>query len=456
MDASRQGEQSEQQAERMARERAQGEVAGPEKLAPVPRADGGTLRRATVTPWRAGSADILALQRAAGNRAVLQLLQRRFSPRALQAVSRATPALVQRRGAALEEQELAPPQAPSVRAAAPTGPESALQSRSREFAPDAPESTRPERGFQSTESPVTLEGPGAGAEPEPAAASDAASVTFASSEFNATIPGALKIERDTNHLSLCSLDYRPSGKVTASGPKEALPKWQVGFIQTVYASTRRFHYVASAAPPAATGEAPAAGTPSAETPAEGEPAPAHGPRGLELAEGEQAAAPAAAPGAYTLADTLSEVPVRDATTPAPPAPWYADSSWGGVVSTFDAAETSVRTAFMYDRPSTHGAWGGKRGEQTYKLAKTSGKDAFRSWLAVRHVETKELRYLNWADWEVDYGAGVTVDDAAPQNSTVTPTTGGAKVTGSGEGAGSGRSPVLSGTTANAAAVWQEE
>lgn len=226
-------------------------------------------------------------------------------------------------------------------------------------------------------------------------------VDLESSGFSATIGAALKITKTATYLTLGSQDYQPRGRVKATGPKDEVGKLELGFLQTVYRSDRNFYYSPGAAAKA----------------------------GTRLKE----------------SDTLSTLPVRDGD--AGKTPWYGMET----VKQFATAAESTKMTSMYDAPKSPNYWQKTDGGVTQNLVKTDGKDIFRSWLAVQHSVTKELKCMDYADWEVDYGTKVAVNAKNLAASTVSPTTGGAKIIGTGDGDG-GKAPLTGDPVANDVAV----
>jgi hypothetical protein len=233
-------------------------------------------------------------------------------------------------------------------------------------------------------------------------------VTFESTGFAAAVALPLAVTKSATDLGLASPTYTAGGSVKASGPAATVGDYEVGFLQTVYESSRNFYYEQ----------------------------PGHT-QGL-LAT----LAPALFSDRKKVADTLSVAPVRDGD--AGVKPWYGPET----VVPFDATDPSTKATTMSDTPSTSQPWKVGAAPDEQHLVKTDGKDRFRSWLAVKHKTSQTAIPLNYADWEVDYGTTVVVNAATPAASVVTPTgTSGAKVTGQGDGAG-GRWPLHDDPVAN--------
>jgi hypothetical protein len=237
-------------------------------------------------------------------------------------------------------------------------------------------------------------------------------VTFESAGFAAAVAAPLSITKTATDLDLASATYTAGGTVKASGPAASVGDYEVGFLQTVYESSRNFYY---------------------ETPGHTQ--------GL-LAT----LAPALFSDRKKVADTLSTAPVRDGD--AGVKPWYGPET----VVPFDATDPSTKATTMSDTPSSGQPWKIGTAPDEQHLVKTDGKDRFRSWLAVKHKTSATVIPLNYADWEVDYGTTVAVNAATPASSVVTPTgTAGAKVTGQGDSSG-GRWPLHDDPVANGVAT----
>ena len=59
-------------------------------------------------------------------------------------------------------------------------------------------------------------------------------VTFESSGFTASVAKALAITKTAADLTIDSQTYSASGTVKASGPKDRVGAYEIGFLQTVY------------------------------------------------------------------------------------------------------------------------------------------------------------------------------------------------------------------------------
>jgi hypothetical protein len=221
-------------------------------------------------------------------------------------------------------------------------------------------------------------------------------VTFETSGFTAAAAAPLTITKTGTDLSVASATYTAGGTVKASGPAAAVGDYELGFLQTVYESTRTFYY---------------------------EP-PGHTPGILDTL------LPAVFSDRRKVSDTLSTIPVRDGD--AGFVPWYGPET----VVPFDAADPSTKATAMSDTPSSGQPWTIGTAPNEQHLVKTDGKDRFRSWLAVKHKTATQVIPLHWAAWEVDYSTTVAVNTASPASSVVTPAgSSGAKVTAQGEGSG---------------------
>ncbi|GIG23014.1 hypothetical protein Cch01nite_37380 [Cellulomonas chitinilytica] len=229
-----------------------------------------------------------------------------------------------------------------------------------------------------------------------AAGSLVGAVTFDSSAFNAAVGKALVITKDAAELTIDAQTYTASGTVKASGPKASVGNYEIGFLQTVYESSRNFYY-----------------EPTGHTP------------GL-LAT----IAPSIFGERKKQSDTCTVLPVRDGD--AGKRPWYGMET----VLPFDKTDPSTKNTSMQDTPGSHNPWTLGAGVDKQHLVKTDGRDRFRSWLAVKEKSTTNAIMLNYADWLVDYGTTIAFNAASPAASVVTPTaTSGAKVTGTGDGSG---------------------
>jgi hypothetical protein len=222
---------------------------------------------------------------------------------------------------------------------------------------------------------------------------EAGGVFFTVTSFNAAVAGGLQVTEGAGGVTLDSQTYTATGTVEATGPKSRVGLWDVGFLQTVYQSSRNFYYKS------------AARTKSS--------------------------------------DICTKLPVRDGDTLIQP--WYGMET----VSPFAAASPDTQTATMSDTPGTNSSWDDPVSGEAGTLDHTDGQDVFRSWLAVRNRSSFHKKYLRFADWQVDYSTAV--DTTQPIGSRVTPGgAAGATVTGTGNGMG-GKQPELFDPVANAVA-----
>lgn len=337
---------------------------------PVERAGAGRVTRAPSATGQAHAPErgLLALQRGAGNQAVSALLAARRSARS---------------------GSLSSSGSPSARASGATR------------AATAPRYTTTDSGLANVAGMLssTLGGK---------AASATGAVTFDSSAFRASVGKALAITKTGTTVELSAQTYSANGSVKATGPAAAVGNYEVGFLQTVYGSSRNFYY---------------------------EPA-GHSPGLLARIM------PTVFDDRKSVSDTCSVLPVRDGDAGA--VPWYGPET----VVPFDAAATSTKATSMSDTPSSTQDWSVGSGANQQNLVRTDGKDRFRSWLAVKDKATASAIMLNWADWEVDYTTAVSFNSASPAASVVTPAaTSGAKVTGTGDGSG-GKWPLHTDPVAN--------
>lgn len=248
-------------------------------------------------------------------------------------------------------------------------------------------------------------------------------VTFESSAVGATLAKALDIQQDGTGITISSQDYDAVGTVKASGPKERVKEFEVGFLQTVYDSRRSFFY-----------------EPDPYTPG-------------VLQQIGTAIAPGIFGDRLKITDLCDPLPVRDGDTGV--VPWYGTET----VKAFDEAPDSTKTASMYDKPgTTHMDWTKTVGGKTQNLVKTRGQDVFRSWVSVQEKGTTGffgMHRLGYIDWKVDYGTDITYNKANPGASVVTPTAdSGGKVIGINEGPGI-KLPFMDDPTANDAAKDEE-
>lgn len=219
---------------------------------------------------------------------------------------------------------------------------------------------------------------------------EAGGVSFTVTNFNAAVAGGLQVTEDAAGVGLSSQTYTATGTVEATGPKSRVGNWELGFLQTVYQSSRNFYYKS------------AARTKSA--------------------------------------DVCTTLPVRDGDTLIQP--WYGMET----VSPFAAASPDTQTSTMSDTPSTSNSWDDPVSGEAATLDHTDGQDVFRSWLGVRNRTDFHKKYLRFADWQVDYSTAV--DTTQPVGSRVAPGgAAGARVTGMGNGMG-GKQPALFDPVAN--------
>ncbi|GCE75286.1 hypothetical protein [Cellulomonas biazotea] len=333
---------------------------------------------------------VTALQRLAGNRAVSDLLGQDLTP--------ATP--------------VTPGRSPAFGATTAAAPSSTPFGRSPQ---PARRSGAEVQRFSTTDSTVANVASVFGAAAGTGAASMMGAVTFDSSAFSAAIAKPLAITRTGTDLTVGSQTYSASGTVKASGPKARVGGYEIGFLQTVYASSRNFYYEP-------TGHAPGF-----------------------LAQ----LAPSIFGTRKVVSDTCTTLPVRDGD--AGKRPWYGMET----VDQFAAADPSTKTSAMDDTPDSTQPWSLGTGANQQNLVRTDGKDQFRSWLAVKDTSSTSAILLNYADWEVDYGTAVTFNAASPGASVVTPTaTSGGKVTATGDGSG-GKTPLHGDPVANDVATIQD-
>ncbi|WP_285689021.1 hypothetical protein [Actinoplanes sp. NBRC 103695] len=228
------------------------------------------------------------------------------------------------------------------------------------------------------------------------AASLTGAVTFTSSGFAATVANPLAFTKNGADLRVASQRYRATGSVTATGPAARIGDYEIGFLQTVFESTRNFYY---------------------------EP-PGHTPGLFEQL------LPQIFSDRKKVSDTLSAIPVRDGD--AGQVPWYGPET----VDQFAATDPSTKVSTMSDTPSSTQPWKLGSGADEQHLVRTDGRDRFRSWLAVKDKNSDTAIPLSYADWEVGYGTTVTVNPGSPAASVVTADpASGAKVTGTGDGSG---------------------
>ena len=224
-----------------------------------------------------------------------------------------------------------------------------------------------------------------------------ATLTFSSFDFKAAYSGALTITDDPGRAAAIvrSPAYEPSGKVSARGGTDAeAAGYETGFIQTVLSSSRKGDYLTSVG--------------------------AH----------------------YKYFEASLPGPTRDG-NPASTAvePWY-DSNNADAFKKFTTTGTDLELK-LWDAPGTGFPW--QTADGTGTLTTSFNSDKFATWLIVRKKATGDITYLNWATWEVDWGA--TYDFAAKAGTS----TGGGKFGSKGSGKGS-ETPVLVNPVANNAAV----
>jgi hypothetical protein len=241
-------------------------------------------------------------------------------------------------------------------------------------------------------------------------------VKFESTALNAVLPGALNIAKTGNNVLIGSQWYGATGTVKASGAKAArVGKYQVGFLQTVYKSSRTGYY---------------------------EPDPYNPSLGQKIGT---AILPSLLGDRRKFTDLCKPLPVRDGDTGDKP--WYES----GDVADFDNAKVSNKSTRIDDQPETTFDWTKNVGGKTQNLVKTRGQDVFRSWLSVQKRGTTGfmgMHRLGYIDWKVDYGTDVTYNNANPAASIVTPTANsGGQIIGVHEGPGL-KLPLMGDPTAN--------
>ncbi|WP_105967626.1 hypothetical protein [Streptomyces geranii] len=190
--------------------------------------------------------------------------------------------------------------------------------------------------------------------------------------------------------------FRIEGDVTATGPAELVGAYSVGFLQTVFKSTRKFYY--------------------------------------------KPTDPTSRSRRVLYKDTVSDLPAQDSKVGRQP--WMNDRP-----RRFQEAAQSTRSTSMQDSPWTRSPLTVTQDGEEQRLVGTGGEDQFRSWLAVRHNTSHAVILLDWFDWRVGYGTRVRYDAAG--NPTRVRPDGSSGLTVTGQGAGPGwRSPRLDGETAN--------
>jgi hypothetical protein len=345
------------------------------------------------TAGSTGIRSVLALQRAAGNRTVSQLL--------------AHPAA----------------EADAIGTGAVSGPSADGATSARWGAPSTPtpanlfgrEAERPRRAdpfegqaqfYTTTDSVLTNLGSVLGLGGRTAALTGA--VTFDSNGFSASVAPPLRITTTGSDLKLDSQLYSATGTVKASGPKARVGAYEIGFLQTVYEASMNFYY---------------------------EP-PSYAPNLFARV------APTLFGVRKKMAIMLPTTPVRDGD--AGKRPWYGMET----VLPFDMADPSTKTSTMTDHPNITMGWTVGSPPDEQHLVKTDGHNRFRSWLAVKDTSSATAIPLNYADWEVDWGTTVAFNKASPAASVVTPTaTSGSQTTATGDGAG-GKWPIHGDPVAN--------
>ncbi|MFJ4790074.1 hypothetical protein [Streptomyces sp. NPDC088794] len=190
--------------------------------------------------------------------------------------------------------------------------------------------------------------------------------------------------------------FRIQGDVTATGPADRVGEYTVGFLQTVYKSTRKFYY-----------------KPTDPT--------SRNRRALYK-------------------DTVRDLPAQDSGEGRQP--WMSERQ-----REFGAEDRSKQSISMQDSPWTHAPFTVTRDNEEQRLVGTGGEDQFRSWLAVRHNTSHEVFLLDWFDWRVRYGATVRYDGAGNPTTVRPDASSGLDVTRRGAGPG-GRTPRLDGNVAN--------
>ncbi|GCD20262.1 hypothetical protein CTKZ_18240 [Cellulomonas algicola] len=363
-------------------------VRGSSARAVEPGGPGAAAIGATVVPTGPAPTRraVTALQRSAGNRAVAGLLDRSRPPAGLSGVQDVDHRHDDRDRS--DQQPVDHRHADLRRAGG----------RRDDGRPDrrGPARAAPPHRFSTTDSTVANVASVFGATARGGAASMMGAVTFDSSAFAAAVARPLAVTKTGTDVNLSSATYAASGTVRASGPAARVGQYEIGFLQTVYESSRNFYY-----------------EPAGHTP------------GL-LAR----IAPTFFGERKKVSDTCSSLPVRDGD--AGFRPWYGPET----VFPFSATDPSTKNTAMQDTPDSTQPWTVGSGTARQQLVKTDGRDRFRSWLAVKDTASTNAIMLNYADWLVDYGTTVTFNSASPAASVVTPTaTSGARVTGTGDGTG---------------------
>ncbi|MGH2634526.1 MAG: hypothetical protein ACRDG3_14070 [Tepidiformaceae bacterium] len=223
-------------------------------------------------------------------------------------------------------------------------------------------------------------------------------VSFKLQNLSATLPGGLDVGAQGNNIHVASNDFDATGTVQATGPAAEVAKYDLGFLQTVFRSNRKFKYL---------------------------------PYGHQRTFAQRVAPAIFGKGRKT-SDTTGLLPVRDGDTGI--RPWYEVND----VSQFAAASPDVQNTTLYDQPSS-----GAPFEETVKgaqqgLVGTSGLDSFRTWLVIRKRAWAKARYrrLGYVDWKVSYKTTVTPNQAAPASSVIAPgANAGGRITNTVKGAG---------------------
>jgi len=219
-----------------------------------------------------------------------------------------------------------------------------------------------------------------------------APLTFTSVSHAPGAGGAASAAPAAAGLAVQSSAFSSSGSVKVTGGTDAdAAAWDVGYLQTVNAASRKGHYLGSAKQTTFTVALPAN--------------------------------------------------TRDG-NPAGAAPWY-DSANPTAVKAFSKTGTTEAVS-LWDRPGMQFPWDTPDGAG--KLDHTDGKDKFTSWVVVRkRTAPNTIQFINWETWEVDFSA--TTNYASKGAKTVAATTGATAGTGSGAGQG-GNAPNLTGAVAN--------
>jgi hypothetical protein len=237
-------------------------------------------------------------------------------------------------------------------------------------------------------------------------------VSFSSSKFVMEADGPVTITNLGSVVQVQSSEVFSSGTVSASGGTDAEARdWKAGYLQTVFESHRVAEYVDSSG----------ARNNSFEVKLPG-----------PTRDGTSDIVPWYNSGKPPNAPAGSPVPVS-----------------AGTVSRFTATGTSV-FPYLTDTPGMPAVpWKTPDGAGT--LARLSGQDRFGTWLVVRQESTAEIRWLNWAEWQVDWTG--TADFGTKQTAGAP---NGTRLKGQGRGKGT-KEPVLVNPVAHDAAVcgWQK-